>query len=311
MYSKSAITAAVIALTGASFWFPLSIIFDQPGLNGTSVSATLLILTVYLTAICMGMLFMKQRTLFLTAVLTSTVPFLILFGVGVAVVSAIALFLCASHIAFGRVQEELANRLNVRVPVLVREGLPLILTFFSLLVAVAYFTHTEVSPSPTIETLFPRTVFNRVLRATSPIIWNRILPGFDASLTVDEYITERLEASGAHVQVLPERERITVLREARTQIFGDVAHPLNGSERIDSVLYDVVISRSNSYLDPYRKLLPIGLALAFFLFLRTIAFPYGWLLTLIVWGVIRAFISWGWIVRLEEHVVKERLFWNA
>lgn len=310
-YSKSGIVAAIIALTGAFFWFPLRAILDTPGFDGVNTGTAIFVLTAYLTAICIATLFMERRALFLGAVLVSIIPFPILFGTGVPVVLAMMLFVFANYIAFKRVQEELANRLNVRVPVLVREGLPVILTFLSLLVATAYFIQTAMSPPPTVETLLPRTIFNRIIRNTGPAIWNHILPGFDASLTIDEYITSRLEAAGVAIKELPEHERMLVLTEARAQVFGDVAYPLTGSERIDSVLYDVVVARSNSYVDPYRELLPVGLALAFFLFLRTIAFPYGWLLTLVVWGIIRLLIAWGWIVRLEEHVVKERLFWNA
>lgn len=282
---------------------------DHPGFNGAYIGIAFLILTVYLTAICLATLFTRVRKFFLASVLISIVPVLFFFGYTWPIITAMTLFILACHIAFGRVQDELANRLNVRVPVLVREGLPLILTGLSLLIAVAYFSRVEVSAPPTIEDIFPRTVFNRIIRGTSPIIWNRILPGFDTSLTIDEYITERLKETGVNIEALPEKERILLLTQARTQVFGNASHPVHGNQRIDDVLYDIVISRSNSYVDPYRQLLPIGLALAFFLFLRTVAFPYGWLLTLIVWSIIQLGVSKGWIVRVEEHVLKERLFW--
>ena len=79
---------------------------------------------------------------------------------------------------------------------------------------------------------------------------------------------------------------------------------------VEEVLYDIITKRSEEFIAPYEQFVPLGLAIAFFLFLRSIAFPFSWAVIWICVGIVKLLIIKGAVARVEEQTTKERLQWT-
>ncbi|OGZ47302.1 MAG: hypothetical protein A3J55_00090 [Candidatus Ryanbacteria bacterium RIFCSPHIGHO2_02_FULL_45_17b] len=303
--SKSAIVGVIAILAIIPFWF-----FFYDAITGAveALASTYAIISLSIHLIAVNILFLfaaRPRFVFLPYAL-GIAPIFYFFGILLVTIVAYVLLLIAVVIGYHRVKRELKNRITFHVPILLRQGLPTLLTAFSIACAIGYYVETTHAPKRiTIRDILPQSMFTAIFKNTVPLLPDTILPSFDQNDTVDRYTEKQLQASGIDLQQVSQEERVRVLKETRVQLFSH--RELTGTEKLSDVFYDITIARSEKFFDSYQQFVPLALALGFFLFLRTVALPYGWIIILIMSGIVAIMKKNNMLHYVEEHVVKERL----
>lgn len=315
---KSLLLGGIIFIAGAGFWFFFKEAVAFGDLEVLPVFFSVITLTCFLIALSLLLLFAEHFWLLGIPFLLSVTSFAYFFGFSFLIAGGISLAVAGIFRAYTRVRAEAENRINFRIPILLREGLPTILTAYSLLLAIAYYTETHLTPERvTLRDILPRALFETVLERAPSSFGKTILPEFNSSLTLDAYLTRALEKNGVVFSTLPLAEQAHILEEARKRLFmpltdkeTGIQNIPDGSVRLGDVLYDIVAQKSEQFLAPYEQFFPIGFAVAFFLFLRTVALPFSWILIWICAGLVYLARISGFVVRIEEQTTKERITWS-
>ena len=151
----------------------------------------------------------------------------------------------------------------------------------------------------------------RLVQVIGPHILKETLPGYKPGITVDEYLSARIqEEVGVDVAKLKPEEQRVLLDEARKKLSREAGVPVEPNDRIDDVFSRIVLGRAKGFIEPYAKFLPIALAVGLFFFLRTAAYPYSWVIILIVWGIMRLFRRLDVIEEVETEAVQRRVYWS-
>lgn len=79
--------------------------------------------------------------------------------------------------------------------------------------------------------------------------------------------------------------------------------PLEGE--MDDMIYQTVNQQINKYSQPYKKYLPLGLAIGFFFTLKAISIVFMWLIILIGEVIFRLLVRFGAIKIQEKAILKE------
>ena len=316
MSSKSVIFSVVAALTAIPFWF---FFYDAVSLDaGYALASTyaVIFLSIHLIASSILLLFAERSRLLFLPYLVGMAPLFYFFGSSPVIIAAYALLLAGVFLSYNRVRLELKSRITFHIPILLRQGLPTLLTAISLACALGYYVQTTRAPERiTMQDIFPKSMFTSIFQNTAPLLSSTLFPGFEQNDTIDGYIEKQFRANGADLQKLSSEERSRVLKEARIQLFsktvGSIGFPeLTGEEKLADIFYDIIALRSETFLYHYKRFVPLALAMGLFLFLRTVALPYGWIIILLTMGIITTMKKSGVLVRIEEEAVKERLKWT-
>ena len=312
---KSIGLCIIAILGGAPFWFAYKAAVLADSFDSIYISYAFLCMLVFLTATGLLLLLSETYIYIFLAVFVSMAPSLYFFDWSFLLIIVFGLLVAASFYGYMRVREEIRNRINFKVSILLRQGLPSLLTALSLLLATAYFIETKRVPSLiTIKDILPQRMFEIVFENAGIYLGGRFIPDFDYNTTVDDYIAEQLKAGGVDSASLPKNEQTRLLAEARHQFLERLQKDgteisLSGDSKLKDVLYEAILSRSEHFLQTYSRYVPIAFAVAFFLFLRTVALPFGWIVIWICSLLIHVFIHLGFVVHVTEETRKERLEW--
>lgn len=308
MYIKSLILAFLASLAAIAFWFFYKEIVSLGTFQTAAVYYTILFVTMYVVAMGLLMLFAKRAIEYSVAVAAGIAPLWYFFGFSLLSTSIVFIYGVFAFYALGRVRDELKSRINFNTIILLRQGIPLLLTALSLAFAAAYFIETSHAPERiTIRDIIPPSLVNAIISRVNPI-------KFAAALSVDEYIERQLQTTGVDISLLSQVERKRFFEEARQQLaesFLKNVPPLHlkGSEKVGDVVYELILSRSDQLFASYRTIIPVTFAIGFFLFLRTVAFPYGWLILWISTGIVTALRHTGVLTLVEKQTTKKWLEW--
>lgn len=315
LIKKSLFLGSIAVLAGSAFWFFFKDSIEFGNLEAVPVWLSLFALICFITSLSLLLLFAEHRWLVLAPFILGTAPMVYMFGYQLPILVSLLIAIVGLLRAQVRVRKEAESRIHFNISILLREGLPTILTVIALLCAVAYYTETNKAPERiTIRDVLPRALFETILER-APYVGKNILPGFSTDTTINEYITRELEKNGIVLSLLSRAEQDQILTQAREHLFSplwgnNISHIPDGSEKLGDVLYDIVTLRSEQFLAPYERFIPLGFAIAFFLFLRTVAIPFSWIVIEISKGVVRLFQANGLIVRVEEQATKEIFKWQ-
>ncbi len=245
-------------------------------------------LTLYLVGISLALILYQERQLFVVTVALSFVAFFVFLPFRLEYIFLFFLALLAASRSFSSVKDELHNHLAFRVAPPLRRGLPILLTVLSLVLASVYYFTTGVSMSVSGSNLLPKSLFNIIVKTTEPNILQLVLPGFNQLITVDEYIAGTIRRDvGNSFDVLSPIQQAELLRHARSQLFKEFNLQVEGDQLLSDAFYQAIILKSESLLGPYKQSIPLAFAIALFLFLRAVAFPYTWLVICTSWGIMR------------------------
>lgn|SRR3989344_476262 len=197
-------------------------------------------------------------------------------------------------IGFLRARSEMRNTLHGGLWRPLRKGVPIVITFFIVVVASAAYLKAP-SSTLTLEEIIPKKFFETALFYTEPVIQS-VDPDFARDKTLEEYLKNKIlrkapNASEVEIGLLV-RETI---RE-RQEVFGS---SLSADQVLSDVLYRGSINFLNRTVVVVNDYLPIAFAVALFVSLRVLAFPFCWLSILIAIAVLKIFRRFG-IVGLRE-----------
>lgn len=306
---KSLFLSVCTILSGALFWY-LYATAVQSAAKEIPVGPTLVFLGIYLICLCLGLLLYRTNLLFLGTFFLSLLPLLLFVQLSWIYFAAIALLVFAGARSFLRVKREISHRTDFYVPELLRRGLPFLLTFLSIMIALVYYMEAGRTADITTQSLLSRSAYDRLISLAHPSFLNRVLPGFEPESTVDEYITMRLLEEDLDINALTSRERETLLTEARGQFSKELAINISGSEKLKDVLYNLIVAKGEVYVESYKSFVPFAFALGFFLFLRAIAYPFGMLIMFISWGIMRVLLYFHIVEKQQETTVQEKIAWS-
>lgn len=77
------------------------------------------------------------------------------------------------------------------------------------------------------------------------------------------------------------------------------------NEQLQEHLYQSINQEINKYSQPYKQYFPFGLAVGFFLVLKTISVFFMWLIVLLSWLIFKILVSLGAIKIQEQAVLKQ------
>lgn len=309
IHPKSIIFGAIAILTGILFWFFFYDAITLGSVEALASTYAIIFLTIHLVAVSILLLFADRPRLLFLPYMLGMIPLFYFFGSSLVILPAYVLLFVAAFISYSRIRLELKSRITFHIPILLRQGLPTLLTAFSLACAMGYYVETTHAPERiTIRDIVPQSSFTHVFQNTAPVLSHTILPGFEQNDTIDSYTEKQLRVNGIDLEQFSHEERLRVLKEARIHLFSKME--LTGKEKLADVFYDIVAARSEQFLDSYQRFVPLALAIGFFLFLRTVALPYGWIVICITRGIVAIMKKSGMVVRVEKNAVKEHLEWT-
>src|SRR3989338_592534 len=207
----------------------------------------------------MGLLLFRTNLLFITVYGLSLVPLFFFTRFSWLYAAALLLLFLAGERGFSNVRREAENRISFAVSPLLHRGLSIILTVLSLVLALVYYVETGDRPVTDPSALLENPSSARLVQVIGPHILKETLPGYKPGITVDEYLSARIqEEVGVDVaKIKPEEQRV-LLDEARKKLSREAGVPVEPNDRIDDVFSRIVLGRAKGFIEPYAKFLPIA-----------------------------------------------------
>lgn len=316
VYLKSNILGLLIVVFSLPFWFFCYDLLRKEIYDGIPLLYAALFLSLYLISVSTLLLFVERTSLFFVPLAVSITPIFYFFGVSFSTGIAAFVYMVCIVQAFIRVRWEKENRLQFRAGFLLHQGVPLILTALTLLIAAGYFVISSRAPEHiTIRGIISPSLATAILDRITPFTTEQLGIGLNTRLTVDEYIQEQLKITGVDISKFSVIERNTILAEMRLKLSESIARDsssftLVGDEKMGDVFYVIIERKSENLLAPYQRYIPFAFAIGFFLFLRTVAFPYGWVIIGLTSVVILLLRRLQIVKQIEEQTVREHLEWT-
>lgn len=244
------------------------------------------------------------------------------------------------YVGTDRIKQEQANRIKIIPHSLVKFGMPLVTTGLSLLISANFFLaikdNSQALSVPKIHMLLPDKVISGSLHLMSSVVPQSALKSIDQGETVDEFIknnlSHELEIQAGDVenylrsqgrtwtveqqqQVQNELNNFASLNEAlavvqaRAELSKQLGQSLSGQEKMEDVIVVYINNRIDDFFNRQSSnggALPLGMALALFLTLKTLAWilrhPLAWTTT----GIFRIIVKMGGIeIKKEMREVEE------
>jgi hypothetical protein len=311
-------------------WFFLYRAFYINGYDGLSLPIILFILAFGIFYFLM-VVEHDQKTLFVVCAMGLFGA--VFLGKG-ALLSSFLLWVLGSSICLFAIKiakKEQYNRIDVDIYSILRRGVPIIGTIFSILVAVGFYFSIanlqKVGDIPRFNLELPiettRTVFKtmNIVMPTEKTSW------IVAGVTVDEYFqkilrSQKISLEGTILQDITnkvdgeaniqkesgiereiwEKERI-VIEKNREMLAEKLKIDLKGNERIDEVLHVVINNRANELINGKvisSEILPIGGAFALFITIRSMVSLLNVFLFWTVSGIFSILVRLGKVKIVKE-----------
>lgn len=220
---------------------------------------------ILLIFLSLNWLLTKSKAVLLITLVLILVSFFFVFSFKIEYLAI--LFIALLFFLFGsfRAINEKKVRIKIQVDKILRRGLPSILTGLALVIAVAFYFSPLALQSQD-QIRLPRPLFNIIIQPITKIFEEQVP------------ISQLSEQFGIN---------------------------LEGNEKFEDILYQVVNQEINKYGQPYQQYFPLGLALGIFFALKTIGFLFGWLVILLSWLIFKVLVSAGAIKIQEQAVLRE------
>jgi len=268
---KQIILGFSVILLGAFFWYFLHYVFYVGHLTAGCWVAGGILFLLWVIALNLAMLLIDDNKIlygsFLVALGTfimffNNEPFyylaglIVLFVVFVSAVNAI------------KREEEVQVKLNFwRIW---QRGLPRLLTVLFILVALVYYFSPHPAQIAKRKIEIPRATFNTIIKPFESLIAERLPEGIN---DLDAEATQILTAK--EIKELKDKYGIEI----------------KNGDTLKDFIYQLVNYQLNSAPDPYKKFIPIGLAIALFLSLKIVSLIYVPLAILFSWLIMKILLA--------------------
>ena len=264
-FTQSVIIGSATLMAAVSWAGLESILFD----NGNWIwpSIGFLILLIFLS---LNWLLAKSKAILLTTFVFILVSFFFAFSFRLEYLPVLCVAFLFFILGSYRAVNEKEIRIKIQFGKIIRRGLPSILTGLSLIIATAYY-FSPLALHGQNQIQIPRPLFN--------IIVQPIMTTIEKQVPLSQ-ISEQLG--------IPLEENIEI-----------------SSEQLQGHLYQSINQEINKYSQPYKQYFPFGLAIGFFLVLKTISVFFMWLIVLLSWLIFKILVSLGAIKIQEQAVLKQ------
>jgi len=221
--------------------------------------------SVLLIFLSLNWLLTKSKAVLLITLVLVLVSFFSVFGFKIEYLSV--LFIALLFFLFGsfRAINEKKARTKIQVDKILRRGLPSILTGLALIISVAFY-FSPLALQGQDQIRLPRPLFD--------IIIQPIIKTFEGQVPISQ-LSEQFGVN------------------------------LEGDEKLEDVLYQVVNQEINKFSQPYQQYMPLGFTLGVFFALKVIGVILMWLVILLSWLIFKILVSIKAIKIQEKAVLKE------
>ena len=250
-FHKEIVLAIFVVLFGAITWFLLHrfFYFDD--------GITLLILTVlgflfWGISLGLGALLINKKIILFSAFALSLLSFFIFFREqleGLYYFIVLVLTFIALLIYQKRVKHEEKARIKLHFWRIFKKGLPLVFTFICILISLAYYFSPDIMQEKATKIQIPQDAFNAIIKPLEGLIGERLPKGVNLDSDISKFLP-------------PDQ-----IKELERQFGIDISKGDTGRD----VLYKLVDYQLNNITGPYKKFIPLGLAIGLFFVLRIVA----------------------------------------
>jgi len=220
---------------------------------------------ILLVFLSLNWLLTKSKVVLFMTLVLILVSFFFVFSFKIEYLAI--LFIALLFFLFGsfRAINEKKVRIKIQVDKILRRGLPSILTGLALVMATVFYFSPLTLQSQG-QIRLPRPLFNTIIQPMTKIFGEQVP------------ISQLSEQSGIN---------------------------LEGDEKFEDILYQVVNQEINKYGQPYQQYFPFGLAMGIFFALKVIGLIFMWLVILLSWLIFKVLVSAGAIKIHEQAVLKQ------
>ena len=262
---KQIILGSAVLLMGVFFWYFLKYVFYIGNLSLACWISGIVLFIFWGVVLCLAMLLIDDKKI----LYGSFIIVLILFGMffnnePFYYFIGLVILLLAFWNATRKVRKEEKIQMNLDFWKIWKRGLPGLITGLVLLISLVYYFSPFLMEMKQVELRIPRNTFNLVIKPFENLIKER-LPG---EMNLDSEAVKILTIQ--QIQELEEKYGI-IIEENDT-----------GKD----VLYKLLSFQLSNATGPYRKFIPIGLAIAMFIGLKIASIIYVVLVVLLSWLVL-------------------------
>jgi hypothetical protein len=261
-----------------------------------------------------------------TLLVGSLIP-LLLFPITWVTLAACLVAVIAWGRYWGMVSEETTSRIRYSLTKSVTHSLGTVVTLTVLSVALCYLGFVSLRHETS------QTFVERVSTGTSDSIltlFERKLPGFQRTMTVDEFLLAFSEKdlasafpqdflpnevsasllsneSRTEIATLDDAAKVAALSSARTQLLTPFGLNVDGDQSMETLVRAIIGQKITPVLERYERFIPSVLALALFSALSILGGVYFWWVVGWAWvwyGLVRGF---GWLTVREETLPVHRV----
>jgi len=307
MNLKELIIAVLVVVSGvlnAYLWKQL--IFS--GSYSDLALFSLPIASLFLFVVSFAMLAMlgENVLLGLFAVIAAFIGSFFFVKASTAVLSGLLLTLVIALWAFRGIRKEAKSQNIPQMNRVLRQGLPLFFTAVAVMISVFYFSGIAISEP---QTFVPKAAFELTIPYLEGVLQN-ILPGFKASLSVNELLRknaeEQLEGE-LGLKSVPEEQLKKLVEEQRRALEQGLGLKISGEERAGDLIYSLANQKAEDFLGPYKRYIPYLSAFGFFLAIKVLTFPLYLISLALVWLTVKLLLAFEFIKRETVSVEVEKL----
>lgn len=264
---KQIILGFAVILLGACFWYFLHYVFYIGNLTTGCWIVGVILFLLWGISLCLAVLLIDNNkflygsfmiTLGLFGFFFNNEPFYYLVGLVILLVAFL------SAVSAIKREEEIQVHLNFWK--IWHRGFPRLLTGLFIVVALVYFFSPHPIEIGKREIIIPRETFNSLITPFERLIAERLPEGVnDLDAEAVEFLTPQ------QIKELEDKYDIEIKQ----------------GETLKDFIYKLTVYQINVAPDPYKKFIPIGLAITLFLFLKIVSFIYIPFVILFSWLIMK------------------------
>lgn len=281
---KEIILGAAIILLAVFCWYFLKYAFYVGNLSLGCWIIGIILFLLWNIVLCLATLLIKNKLILFSSFVVSLILFFIFFHNEFlyCFIALIILLLCF-WFASNRIKKEEEVQVSLNFWRIWKRGLPIFITALCLLISVAYYFSPGTLEIKEAKIKIPRESFNSTIKPLENFIEKRFPQGVSLDSPANKLITP----------------------EQRNDLEKQFGIKITTNDKIRDVLYKIVDYQLNTATTPYRKFVPLGLAIILFITLRIAAIIYIPFLILFSYLVLKLLIAIKFIrIEIEKKEVE-------
>lgn len=275
---KQLVLGAVVILLGVFSWWFLKYVFYVGDLSLGCWISGIILLIVWGIALCLAMLLIDDKRVLYGSFVLTLIAFCMFFNNEPFYYFIVLVLLFLSFWrACIKVRKEEHIQINLDFWKIWKRGLPLLVTGLILVVAMIYYFSPSLMEMKQIELSISQNNFKLVIKPLERLIGEKLPEGMTLDTDVNMFLGK---------EELKELEKNYGIKVEK----GDTGK---------DVLYKLVNYQLNNVTGPYRKFIPLGLAIGLFIVLKIVSIIYVALVILLSWLILKILTAVKF-VRLEK-----------